>query len=130
MSKTLSVGLVQHACGEDRANNLATSTAGIRDAAARGAKLILLPELHTGVYFCQTEDTHRFDQAESIPGPTTEALGALARELRVTIVGSVFERRAPGLHHNTAVVLDAAGKLVGRYRKMHIPDDPGYYEKF
>lgn len=130
MSKLFRVGLVQHACGEDRAANLAASSAGIRDAAMRGAALVLLPELHTGVYFCQTEDTRRFDQAEPIPGPTTEALGALAKELRVTIVGSIFERRAPGLYHNTAVVLDAAGKLAGRYRKMHIPDDPGYYEKF
>ncbi len=130
MSKLFRVGLVQHACGEDRAANLAASSAGIREAAKRGAALVLLPELHTGVYFCQTEDTRRFDQAEPIPGPTTEALGALAKELRVTIVGSIFERRAPGLYHNTAVVLDAAGKLAGRYRKMHIPDDPGYYEKF
>lgn len=130
MSKLFRVGLVQHACGEDRAANLAASSAGIRDAAMRGAALVLLPELHTGVYFCQTEDTRRFDQAEPIPGPTTEALGALAKELRVTIVGSIFERRAPGLYHNTAVVLDAAGKLAGRYRKMHVPDDPGYYEKF
>lgn len=130
MSKLFRVGLVQHACGEDRAANLAASSAGIREAAKRGAALVLLPELHTGVYFCQTEDTRRFDQAEPIPGPTTEALGALAKELRVTIVGSIFERRAPGLYHNTAVVLDAAGKLAGRYRKMHVPDDPGYYEKF
>lgn len=130
MSKLFRVGLVQHACSEDRAANMAASTAGIRDAASRGAELVLLPELHTGVYFCQTEDTRRFDQAEPIPGPTTEALGALAKELRITIVGSVFERRAPGLYHNTAVVLDPSGKLVGRYRKMHIPDDPAYYEKF
>jgi N-carbamoylputrescine amidase len=130
MVKSLTVALVQHACTEDRAKNLAASTAGIREAAARGARLVLLPELHTGVYFCQTEDTHRFDQAEPLPGPTTAALAALAKELRVTIVGSVFERRAPGVYHNTAVVLDALGNLVGRYRKMHIPDDPGYYEKF
>jgi N-carbamoylputrescine amidase len=130
MSKSFRVGLVQHACSEDRAANMAASTAGIREAASRGAELVLLPELHTGVYFCQTEDTRRFDQAEPIPGPTTEALGALSKELHITIIGSIFERRAPGLYHNTAVVLDAAGKLVGRYRKMHIPDDPAYYEKF
>jgi N-carbamoylputrescine amidase len=130
MSKTLSVGLVQHACTEDRAANFAASVAGIRDAAARGAKLVLLPELHTGVYFCQTEDTHRFDQAEPVPGPTTDTLGTLAKELRITLVGSVFERRAAGIYHNTAVVLDSSGKLAGRYRKMHIPDDPGYHEKF
>ena len=130
MKTTLAVGLVQHACSEDRATNLATSTAGIREAADRGAKVILLPELHTGVYFCQSEDLRRFDQAEAVPGPTTLMLGALAKELEVTIVGSVFERRAAGLYHNTAVVLDARGQLIGRYRKMHIPDDPGYYEKF
>lgn len=130
MTGTLSIGLVQHACTEDREANLATSIAGVRDAAARGAKLVALPELHTGVYFCQSEDPARFDQAESIPGPTTQALGALAKELGITVVGSVFERRAAGVYHNTAVVLDPTGQLVGRYRKMHIPDDPGYYEKF
>lgn len=130
MTGKLTVGLVQHACTEDRERNLAVSAAGIRDAARRGAQLVLLPELHTGVYFCQTEDTARFDQAEPIPGPSTEALGALARELGITIVGSLFEKRAPGIYHNTAVVLDPAGRLAGRYRKMHIPDDPGYYEKF
>ena len=130
MTKSLRIGLVQHACSEDRNANVAASLQGIRDAAARGAELVLLPELHAGVYFCQTEDTRRFDQAEPVPGPTTEALGALAKELGITIVGSVFERRAPGLYHNTAVVLDRAGRLAGRYRKMHIPDDPGYYEKF
>jgi len=130
MSKTLTIGLVQHACTEDRATNLAASTAGIRDAVAQGAKVVVLPELHTGVYFCQSEDLRRFDQAEAVPGPTTQMLGVLAKELEITIVGSVFERRAAGLYHNTAVVLDASGNLVGRYRKMHIPDDPGYYEKF
>ena len=127
---TFRVGLVQHACSEDRAANLAASAIGIREAAAQGARLVLLPELHTGVYFCQTEDPARFDQAEPVPGPTTEQLGALAKELGITIVGSVFERRAPGIYHNTAVVLDPQGRLAGRYRKMHIPDDPGYYEKF
>lgn len=130
MTNALSVGLVQHACTEDRDRNLQTSIAGIREAAARGARLVLLPELHTGVYFCQSEDTARFDQAEAIPGPSTEALGSLARELGITIVGSLFEKRAPGVYHNTAVVLDPRGDLAGRYRKMHIPDDPGFYEKF
>lgn len=130
MNTTLSVGLVQHACTEDRATNLAASTAGIREAADRGAKVVVLPELHTGVYFCQSEDLRRFDQSEAVPGPTTLMLSALAKELEVTIVGSVFERRTAGLYHNTAVVLDARGQLIGRYRKMHIPDDPGYYEKF
>jgi N-carbamoylputrescine amidase len=130
MNTPLSVGLVQQRCGEDRDANLAASARGIREAAGRGARLVLLPELHTGVYFCQSEDPARFDQAEPVPGPTTHALGALAKELGVTVVGSVFERRAPGLYHNTAVVLGPDGELAGRYRKMHIPDDPGYYEKF
>ncbi len=128
--RKLIVGLVQHACGEDRRANLDKSIAGIREAARRGAQLVLLQELHTGVYFCQSEDTARFDQAESIPGPTTDELGAVAKELGVVIVASLFERRAPGLYHNTAVVLEKDGRLAGRYRKMHIPDDPGFYEKF
>jgi len=130
MNSTLKVGLVQHACSEDRNSNLAASISGIREAAAHGAQLVLLQELHTGVYFCQTEDTKRFDQAEPIPGPTTQELGKLARELGIVIVGSLFERRAPGVHHNTAVVLDTDGSLKGQYRKMHIPDDPGFSEKF
>ena len=130
MNNTLKIGLVQHPCTEDRNRNLAASIAGIRDAAARGAHLVLLQELHTGVYFCQAEDISRFDQAEPIPGPTTEELGKAAKELSVVVVGSLFERRAPGVHHNTAVVLEADGSLRGTYRKMHIPDDPGYYEKF
>ncbi|MDO8706526.1 MAG: carbon-nitrogen hydrolase [Sulfuricaulis sp.] len=130
MNSTIRIGLVQHACTEDRGTNLAATLAGIREAAGRGARLILLQELHTGVYFCQTEDTKRFDLAETIPGPTTQELGKVAKELAVVIVGSLFERRAPGVHHNTAVVLDADGSLKGQYRKMHIPDDPGYHEKF
>ena len=130
MNSTLKIGLVQQACTEDRRENLAASIAGIRAAAGRGARLILLQELHAGVYFCQAEDTKRFDLAETIPGPTTQELGKVAKELAVVIVGSLFERRAPGVHHNTAVVLDADGTLKGQYRKMHIPDDPGYHEKF
>ena len=126
----LKVGLVQHACDEDREANLQRSIDGIREAAAEGARLILLQELHTGVYFCQTEESGRFDMAETIPGPTTETLAALALELDVVIVASLFERRAAGLYHNTAVVLESDGSLAGIYRKMHIPDDPGYYEKF
>ncbi len=129
-NRTLRVGLVQQPCGEDRAANLARSIKGIREAAADGAELVLLQELHAGVYFCQTEDAARFDQAETLPGPTTDALGAIARELGIVVVGSVFERRAAGLYHNTAVVLERDGTLAGRYRKMHIPDDPGYFEKF
>jgi N-carbamoylputrescine amidase len=130
MNKRIKVGLVQQACGEDRAANMAASIRGIRQAHTLGAQLVLLQELHTGVYFCQTEDTQRFDQAESIPGPSTSELGAVAKELGIVIVGSLFERRAAGLYHNTAVVLDADGSIAGCYRKMHIPDDPGFYEKF
>jgi N-carbamoylputrescine amidase len=128
--KSLKVGLVQQRCIADRAANLRESIKGIREAAKQGAKLVLLQELHTGLYFCQTEDTHVFDQAESIPGPSTQELGAVAKELGVVIVASLFERRAPGIYHNTAAVLERDGSLAGLYRKMHIPDDPGYYEKF
>ncbi len=130
MNRRLKVGLVQQACNEDRDRNLATSMDCVRAAQARGAQLVLLQELHTGVYFCQSEDTQRFDQAEPVPGPTTDTLGALAQELGIVIVASVFERRAAGLYHNTAVVLDSDGRIAGSYRKMHIPDDPGFYEKF
>ena len=130
MNPLLKVGLVQQACTEDYTHNLAATESGLRQAAAHGARLVLLQELHTGVYFCQTEDTRRFDQAEAVPGPTTTALGRLARELGMVIVSSVFERRAPGLYHNTAVVLETDGSIAGQYRKMHIPDDPGFHEKF
>ncbi|GBE09850.1 N-carbamoyl-D-amino acid hydrolase [bacterium BMS3Bbin12] len=126
----LTAGLVQHACTEDREANLAASIAGIREAAGRGARLVLLEELHTTRYFCQREDPVYFDRAEPIPGATTERLGRLAAELSVVIVASLFERRAAGLYHNTAVVLDRDGSLAGRYRKMHIPDDPGFHEKY
>jgi len=130
MQKTLTVALVQQACGSTREANLGESLQHIHEAASQGAELVLLPELHLGPYFCQTEDTAVFDLAEPIPGPSTEELGRLAKELGVVIVASLFERRAPGLYHNTAVVLEKDGSLVGKYRKMHIPDDPGYYEKF
>jgi N-carbamoylputrescine amidase len=130
MKNLLKIALVQQRCGEDRTANLAASIAGVRTAAAQGARLVLLQELHAGVYFCQTEDTRRFDLAEPIPGPTSDALSRLAKELDVVIVGSVFERRAPGVYHNTAVVLNSDGRLAGQYRKMHIPDDPGFHEKF
>jgi N-carbamoylputrescine amidase len=129
-ARTLTVGVVQHACGDGREANLARSVAGVREAARRGARLVLLPELHGLRYFPQREDPAAFDLAEPVPGPTTETLAAVARETGATIVGSVFERRAAGLYHNTAVVLDAAGRLAGLYRKMHVPDDPGYCEKF
>ena len=126
----IKVALVQQKVRVDRDANLAASIASIRNAAARGARLVVLQELHTGSYFCQTEDTDCFDLSESIPGPSTELLGAVARELGVVIVASLFERRAPGLYHNTAVVLDSDGSIAGKYRKMHIPDDPAFYEKF
>ena len=129
-TKTLKVGLVQQSCTTDRAHNLKESIQGIREAGRQGAKLVLLQELHTGPYFCQTEDTKIFDLAESIPGPSTHELGAVAKELGIVIVASLFERRAPGIYHNTAAVLEKDGGLAGIYRKMHIPDDPGYYEKF
>lgn len=128
--KSLRVGLVQQANSADRAANISKSMAGIRACVADGAELIILQELHCGLYFCQTEDTTVFDQGEPIPGPSTEAFGALAAELGVVLVLSLFEKRAPGLYHNTAVVLEKDGQIAGTYRKMHIPDDPAYYEKF
>lgn len=128
--KMLSVGLVQQRCTGDFNANMKKSMDGIRDAASRGARLVVLQELHRGLYFCQTEDVECFDLAESIPGPSTESFGSLARELGIVLVLSLFERRAAGLYHNTAVVLERDGSIAGLYRKMHIPDDPGYYEKF
>ena len=127
---TLRVSLIQQSCGSDRAVNLAGTSVMIRQAAASGASLIVLQELHTVPYFCQVEDPALFDLAESIPGPSTETLGNLAPELGVVIVASLFERRAAGLYHNTAVVFEKDGSIAGTYRKMHIPDDPGFYEKF
>ena len=129
MSK-LNVGLVQQSCTADREANIKKSMDAIRRCAAQGAQLVALQELHTDLYFCQTEDTNQFNLAETIPGPSTEAFGALAKELGIVIVTSLFEKRAAGLYHNTAVVLDSDGTIAGKYRKMHIPDDPGYYEKF
>jgi len=128
--KNLTVGLVQQRCSADRDANIAKSMAGIRRAAERGAELIALQELHCSLYFCQTEDPSLCDLAEPIPGPATERFGRLARELGIVLVISLFEKRAPGLYHNTAVVLEKDGSIAGIYRKMHIPDDPGYYEKF
>lgn len=130
MRSKLKLALVQQACNGSREQNLAHSVEAIRGAKALGADLVMLPELHLGPYFCQTEDCERFDSAEAIPGPTTAELASVSRELGIVIVASLFERRAPGLYHNTAVVLDSDGSLAGKYRKMHIPDDPGYYEKF
>ncbi|REJ69504.1 MAG: acyltransferase [Planctomycetota bacterium] len=133
-SETVSVALVQTAIAADAAHNpdanLARAIDRVAEAAAAGAQIVCLPELFTMAYPCQSEDHRRFALAESIPGPTTEQLGAAAAEHGVVVVGSLFEQRAAGLYHNTAVVLDADGTLAGRYRKMHIPDDPLYYEKF
>ncbi|RZF94027.1 carbon-nitrogen hydrolase [Pseudoalteromonas sp. N1230-9] len=126
----LKVALVQQSNTDNAEDNMAKSIAGIRDAASQGAKLIVLQELHRSLYFCQTEDVDVFDLAETIPGPSTDTLGALAKELNVVIVSSLFEKRATGLYHNTAVVLETDGSIAGKYRKMHIPDDPGFYEKF
>ncbi len=128
--RNLKVGLVQQMCSADTGANHKASIAGIEDAASQGAQLVLLQELHSSLYFCQTEDSANFSLAETVPGPVTGMLGDLAADLGVVIVASVFEKRASGLYHNTAVVLDADGTLAGRYRKMHIPDDPGFYEKF
>ncbi len=128
--RLLKVAAIQQHCGDNKRENLDTSERLIRQAAADHHQLVVLQELHATRYFCQTEDTDVFDLAEPIPGPTTQRLAALAKELEVVIVGSVFERRMNGVYHNTAVVFDTDGSLAGQYRKMHIPDDPGFYEKF
>lgn len=128
--RTLKAALIQQSCGRDRSETLHKTGEMIRSAAGAGARLVVLQELHTGPYFCQVEDPSLFDLAETIPGPTCEFLGTLARELELVIVASLFERRAPGLYHNTAVVFECDGSIAGMYRKMHIPDDPGFYEKF
>lgn len=126
----LRIALVQMSCETEPRLNLDKALARIEEAAAHRAKVVCLQELFRSLYFCQAEEVRNFDLAEPVPGPTTEALGALAAARRIVVVGSVFERRAEGVYHNTAVVLDADGRLAGRYRKMHIPDDPHYYEKF
>lgn len=129
-NSTLTIGVIQHNCSEDAEHNLNKHIAAIHSAAQQGAKLVLLQELHNTPYFCQTEDSTQFDLAETIPGPSSERLGKEAAELGIVIVASLFEKRAPGLYHNTAVVFDSDGSIAGTYRKMHIPDDPGFYEKF
>jgi len=126
----LKVGLVQQSCTTDRQANIEKSITGIRECAQKGAQLIVLQELHNNVYFCQSERTDFFDLAETIPGYTSDAIAAVAKECGVVVVASIFERRAAGLYHNTAVVLEKDGTIAGTYRKMHIPDDPAYYEKF
>lgn len=126
----IKVALIQQSAHQNYQQNLDESMRGIIEATNRGAQLVLLQELHTGPYFCQVEDAALFANAEPIPGPSTEKLAKLAQALKVVIVGSIFEKRAPGLCHNTAVVIDTDGSIAGIYRKMHIPDDPGFHEKF
>lgn len=128
--RELKIGILQQHNIAERKTNMTRLAQGIADLAARGAKLIILQELHNSLYFCQTEDVDNFALAEPIPGPSTNFFGELAKELGVVIVTSLFERRAPGLYHNTAVVIERNGSIAGKYRKMHIPDDPAYYEKF
>jgi N-carbamoylputrescine amidase len=124
------IALVQMRCGDDPEKNLARAIDFIREAARQGAQIICLPELFRSQYFCQTEDHKNFDLAEEVPGKSTEALGEVAREIDAVIVASLFEKRSAGLYHNTAAIIDSDGKLLGKYRKMHIPDDPLYHEKF
>ena len=126
----MKIGIIQQANSSDREQNVTRIDQKIRQLSRDGAKLIVLQELHNGLYFCQTEDVALFDQAEPIPGPSTEHFGALAKECGVVLVLSLFEKRATGLYHNTAVVMEKDGSIAGKYRKMHIPDDPAYYEKF
>jgi N-carbamoylputrescine amidase len=130
MQESFRIGLVQMSCSLDPNENLAKAEWKIREAAGRGAQVICLPELFRSQYFCREENAELFALAEPVPGPSTQSLGRLARELRVVIVGSLFERRAAGLYHNTAAVLSPDGEIAGLYRKMHIPDDPLYFEKF
>ena len=130
MNTKLKVGLVQQSVPACREANLEKLRSNIEACASQGAQLVVLQELHNTAYFCQTEDTAMFDLAESIPGPSTDFFGKLARPLGIVIVCSLFEKRAPGLYHNTAVVIEKDGAIAGKYRKMHIPDDPAYYEKF
>ena len=127
---TFSIGLVQTTCQDNPDANREKAYAGVRTAASRGAQIICLQELFSSEYFCQVEDVDRFDLAETIPGPSTEQGAALAKELEIALIMPVFEKRAPGLYHNSAAVIDASGELLGVYRKMHIPDDPQYFEKF
>lgn len=128
--KNLKIALLQRSCSDDLSKNLNANIRAIEQAANQGAELILLQELHNSLYFCQTEDTRNFDLAETIPGPSTEQLAHAAKQNNVVIVSSLFEKRATGLYHNTAVVFERDGSIAGKYRKMHIPDDPGFYEKF
>ena len=128
--RTIKIGILQQHNVADRTDNMMRLAKGIEDLAKRGAELIVLQELHNSLYFCQVEDVNNFDLAEPIPGPSTGFYGELARQFGVVIVTSLFEKRAAGLYHNTAVVIEKDGTIAGKYRKMHIPDDPAYYEKF
>lgn len=130
MKANLIVSAIQQPCDQDKQSNLGYSISQIYAAAEKGAELVVLPELHLGAYFCQNEDFNHFNLAESIPGSTTTVLADLAKQLNIVIVSTIFEKRAPGLYHNTAVVFDQDGSIAGKYRKMHIPDDPGFYEKY
>ena len=130
MNKKINIGLVQMSCAADVQANMQKAIAGIREAAQKGANIVCLQELFTSLYFCDVEDHENFKLAEPIPGPSTDTLSVVAKELGVVIIASLFEKRAAGLYHNTTAVLDADGTYLGKYRKMHIPDDPGYYEKF
>ena len=129
-NRIIKVGMVQMSCSNNKAENLTKTIGKIREVAAEGAQIVVLQELFLSLYFCDVEDYANFSLAEAIPGPTTETFSALAKELGVVIVASLFEKRAEGLYHNTTAVIDADGSYLGKYRKMHIPDDPGYYEKF
>lgn len=130
MSKIVKVGLVQMSCTSSKEENLQKAIIKVREAAAKGAQIVCLQELFTSLYFCDVEDYDNFKLAETIPGPSTDALQKIAAELGVVIIASLFEKRTQGLYHNTTAVLDADGSYLGKYRKMHIPDDPGFYEKF
>ena len=130
MKSSLIVSAVQQPCKKDRQTNLDFSIAKIHEAAVANADLVVLPELHLGPYFCQNEDFNHYGLAQPIPGPTTDILSTVAKKLSIVIVSTIFEKRAPGLFHNTAVVFDRDGSIAGKYRKMHIPDDPGFYEKY
>lgn len=130
VSRKVKLGVFQMRMVQDAGTNMKRAIDMIHQAADQGAHVVVTPELFTSLYFCQKEDAAYFDLAERIPGPSTQALGVVAKERGITIVGSLFERRAPGLFHNTAVVMDKRGEMIGKYRKMHIPDDPNYYEKF
>jgi N-carbamoylputrescine amidase len=130
MKELLKVGFIQQSNVVSLAANISKLEANLRECASKGAELVILQELHNSLYFCETEDVNNFDLAETIPGPSTDRFGKLAKELQIVLVISLFEKRTAGIYHNTAVVLEKDGSIAGKYRKMHIPDDPAYYEKF